>query len=222
MNKIHALCLSSSLLLPLAAVADHQRGPVYRSYESGLYLNGGIGASSFDWEARDVRYSFGDGSLSGIEVDNESASFRLGLGYEFGSSLALEMGYVAVGDLSASAISNGSLFNQNGYDSGPVDIDGDVAGVYFGVNLHTPYDEPFGLFVRGGMFSWAFDGRVEDSARSGHFTVEGVDPYVGGGLRFEVAPGTSLLLSYDYYVFDDDESFKSSADTVTAELLLRF
>lgn len=204
------LCTSSALASP------------YRSASPAMYVFGGVGMSDFNWQERDVRYSFGDGSLSGVEVDEQSSAARIGFGLPVGESLAFEMGYVNLGELSASGFSDGSQVLANGYSAGRVDIDGSFDALFFGLRLQTPAKEPIGLYARMGIAAWEFDGRVEDSNRRGEFLVEGSDPYVGAGMRLAVARNADIQVGYDYYVLDDDRSLDVSADVVSMDFVLRF
>ena len=222
MKTLPLLSLAAVSLFPMFAEADHLRsGQHYRSGPA-MYVFGGLGVSSFDFDRSDFRYSFGDGSLSNITLDTESSGGRIGFGFDFSPELGLEFGYASLGSLSGSAISDGSQVLTNGFSAGRVDMDADADGVFLGINVHTPYNEPFGLFARFGLYSWEIDGTLEDSSRSGQFTVEGTDPYAGIGVRMDIAQNASLTLAYDHYILDDDESIKTAADTFSVDMVLRF
>jgi opacity protein-like surface antigen len=223
MKKLSVITLVTVSLFPMLAEADHLRrsSGSYRS-EPAMYIFGGLSTSSYDFDRSDFRYSFGDGSLSNIKTDTESGGGRFGVGFDFSPELGLEFGYASLGSLSGSAISSGSQVLNNGYSSGRVDMDADADGVFLGINVHTPNREQVGLFARFGVYSWELDGTVEDSSRSGEFTVEGTDPYVGAGLRLALAENASVTLAYDHYMLDDDESIKMSADTLSVDLVFRF
>ena len=205
-----SLCVSSAMASP------------YRSSPPTMYIFGGVGMSDFNWEERDVRYSFGDGSLRNIDIDEQSSAARVGFGLPVGENLAFEMGYVNLGDLTASGFSDGSQVLNNGYSAGRVDIDGSLDALFFGLRLQTPAKEPIGLYARFGIAAWEFDGRVEDSSRRGEFLVEDSDPYVGAGMRLAVARNADIQVGYDYYVLDDDRSIDMSADVVSVDFVLRF
>ncbi|WP_022960234.1 outer membrane beta-barrel protein [Spongiibacter tropicus] len=213
--------LSASALVLALSVPTAQASP-YRSSSPSMYVFGGVGMSDFSWQERDVRYSFGDGSLSDVEVDEQSSAARIGFGLPVGESLAFEMGYVNLGDLTASGFSDGSQVLNNGYSAGRVDIDGSLDALFIGLRLQTPAKEPIGLYARMGIAAWEFDGRVEDSSRRGEFLVEGSDPYLGAGMRLAVARNADIQVGYDYYVFDDDRSIDMSADVVSVDFVLRF
>jgi opacity protein-like surface antigen len=221
MRILAALSIASVASLPMLVQAEHLGRNSYKSGPS-MYLFGGLSASKFDFEEGDLRYSFGDGSLSNARIDNESSALRFGFGFGISPELGLELGYVDLGTLTASAFSDGSQFVNNGYSTGRVDLDGDADGVFLGLNLHTPLHEQVGLFARFGVYSWEFEGTVEDSSRKGDFLVDGADPYIGVGARINLAENTSIQLAYDYYVMDDDKSLKTSVDTISVDIVLRF
>ena len=206
------------------AMAGHAGGH-YSSYSRSpnFYLFGGLGASEFTTDAGDIRYSFGDGSLRDIEVDNQSTAGRFGFGIVLSEAVSLELGYAHLGELSARAQSDGSQVLNNGYAPGPVAIDGDVDGAFFGVRFHTPMSEPASAFFRAGMYGWTMEGWVDDSDRRGQFTLEGSDPYVGVGFMMAISPAAAVSLSYDYYPLEDDRrSFDSAADVLSLDVVMSF
>ncbi len=206
------------------ASAGHDGGH-YSSYSRSpnFYLFGGLGASEFASDAGDIRYSFGDGSLRDIRVDNQSTAARFGFGMMLSEVVSIELGYASLGELSADARSDGSRVLNNGYAPGPVAIDGDIDGGFFGVRLHTPMSEPASAFVRAGLYGWNMEGRVEDSDRSGSFLIEGSDAYMGVGFMMALSPSAGVSLSYDYYMLEDDSrAFESAADVLSLDLLLAF
>lgn len=224
MKTLSILTLATISVLPSLAEADHQQRSSHASYRSepSMYIFGGLSTSSFDFDRSDFRYSFGDGSLSKVTLDTESGGARIGFGFDFSAELSLELGYAALGTLTGSGISDGSQFSNNGFSTGRVDMDANADGVFLGINIHTPRSEPIGLFARFGIYGWELNGTLDDSSRSGQFTVEGADPYAGIGLRLAVADDVSVVLAYDYYVLDDDESINISADTLSVDMVFRF
>ncbi|MDF1693457.1 MAG: outer membrane beta-barrel protein [Zhongshania sp.] len=221
MKLLSALTLASIVVIPNLGLAEHRGRSPYQSGPS-MYIFGGASAVEHDYDSSNFRYSFGDGSLSDIDTDNETGGLRLGLGFGFSPELALEMGFVDLGSITGTGFSDGSQLLTNGYTAGRVDMDGDVDGVFLGIKVHTPEREPMGLYARFGVYAWEFAGTVQDNSQGGKFSVEGTDPYVGVGLRFAVAENADLQIGYDHYVLDDDESVDMSANTLSADLVLRF
>lgn len=224
MKTLSVFALAAISLLPTLAEADHQhrRGHSSHRSEPAMYIFGGVSSSSFNLDRSDFRYSFGDGSLSNVTVDTESGGARFGFGFGFSPELSFELGYASLGTLTGSGISDGSQFLNNGFSAGRVDMDANADGIFLGVNVHTPLDEPVGLFARFGIYGWELNGTLEDNSRSGQFAVEDSDPYAGIGLRLAVAENVSVVLAYDYYVLDDDESINISADTLSVDMVFRF
>lgn len=216
-----AVVTPSVLLATLLCVPTAMASP-YDDHSPGVYVFGGGGMSNFNWDERDVRYSFGDGSLRRLEVDEQSSAARIGVGLAMGPHLALEMGYAHLGDIGASGYSDGSQVANKGYSAGRVDIDGRVDAVFIGLRLHTPMREPVGLYARLGLTSWELEGQLEDSRRRGDFLVEGSGPYAGAGMRLAISEYADIQLGYDYYLLDDDRSVELSADVVSLDMVLRF
>lgn len=208
-------------VMPFYAQANYYGRSAYNATPT-MYLFGGVGAADYDLASEDVRFSFGDGSLNRIEEDNQSVSWRFGVGYRIADVLSFEFGYVNLGEFAASAQSDGSRVATNGYAPGRVDIDGESSGVFLGLNAHTPDEEPVGLYLRGGIYSWEVDGRVADSSRSGRFLVDGVDPFIGGGLRFAIDRNIQIQVGYDYYFIDDDEALDTAVGVLGADLVFYF
>ncbi|CAA0088483.1 Uncharacterised protein [Zhongshania aliphaticivorans] len=223
MKKLSIITLAMVSLFPMLAEADHLRrgSHTYRS-EPSMYLFGGASLSSYNFSRSDYRYSFGDGSLSDITLDTESTGVRIGMGFDFSPELGLEFGYVSLGSLSGSAVSDGSQVLNDGFSAGRVNMDADADGVFVGLNVHTPHREPVGMFARFGLYSWELEGTVEDSSRIGDFVVEGTDPYAGIGVRMSIAENAAVTLTYDYYLLDDDESINMSANTLSVDMVFRF
>lgn len=219
-KKLAVAAITTSILMPSAS-ADHL-GRSRSYYEPSMYFFGGLGANEYSYDQQDFRYSFGDGSLSNIKQDNESATFRFGLGFGVGQNWSLEMGYADLGDFSATAISSGSGSVNNGYSPGRVDMDADISGGFLGVRVHTPNSEPVGLYARAGIYGWEAEGSVQNGGDIGHFLIEGTDPYVGFGLRLAVDRNINIELGYDHYILDDANSFKASANTLSADIVFRF
>lgn len=215
------LCLA---LVAEGVVAEHV-GRGYSSYRSApeFFVFGGLGASEFEADSDDIRYSFGDGSLRDVEVDNQSTAGRIGFGIVLTEQVSFELGYASLGTLSARGQSDGSQALNKGYAPGPVEIDGDVDGAFIGVRLHSPISEPAAAFVRAGLYSWTMEGWVEDSDRRGSFSIEGSDPYLGVGFMMALSPALAVSLSYDYYLLEDDNrAFDSAADVLSLDMVLSF
>lgn len=213
------LCLATA-----TATAGHLHSPSYSSHrDTSMYLFGGLGLSEFDYRRADFRHGFGDGSLSDIELDTDSTAVRFGVGLGITPNVAVEFGIASLGEIHAVAQSDGSRRAANGYAAGEVEMDGDVGGGFLGVRLHSPLSEPAAVFTRFGLYGWSMDGHVEDNDRRGEYTIEGADPYFGVGVMMQLSREASLSLAYDYYMLDDDEqSFESSADVLSMDIVFRF
>ena len=212
-------------LTPLASQAEHYGRDPYRSggfSDLGIYAFGGLGHSDFDYSEEDFRYSFDDGTLRDIDQENTSAAARVGMGLMFSPGISVELGYANLGSFSARARSNGVNLGNNGFAAGRVDMDADADGAFVGLSLSSPMQESLGAYLRGGVYAWEVEGELEDSARHGRFSIEGSDPYVGGGIRLAISRQSSLQIGYDYYWLDDDESFEAGVGVVSADLMFYF
>ncbi|GAB3381424.1 porin family protein [Spongiibacter taiwanensis] len=211
-------------LAALAASVPAQANHYGRAYNASptMYFFGGVSSSDYNLSREDVRFSFGDGSLRSIDQDNQSVAWDVGVGYRIGPVLSMEFGYVDLGEFAVSAQSDGSAAALNGYAPGRVDIDASTDGVFLGLNVHTPDSEPVGLFLRGGIYSWEVEGQVQDSARRGRFLVDGVDPFVGAGVRLALDKHIQVQLGYNYYFVDDDSALDFGTGVVGADLFFYF
>lgn len=220
MKKAVILAVIAALTASVSAQANHY-GRAYNASPT-MYLFGGVSSADSNLSEADVRFSFGDGSLGDIDQDNQSVAWHFGVGYRLGSALAMEFGYVDLGEFAVSAQSDGSSLANNGYAPGRVDIDGATDGVFIGLNVHTPDSEPVGLFLRGGIYGWEVEGQVQDSIGRGRFLVDGVDPYIGAGVRLALDKRIQVQLGYNYYFVDDDSALDFGAGVVGADLVFYF
>ncbi len=212
------------LLFPLVCTASSYSHVSYRSdFTSTAYVIAGISASQFEFDESDFRYSFGDGSLSNSDTETDSTGLRFGFGMPLNDSLAVELSYINLGDLSGQGISNGSHIGNGGFNPGQVKMEGDLSGGTLGVRISTSHSAPIGFFTRFGLHAWEFDGVLEDSQDRGRFIVEGSDIYLGLGARLAVAENADIQFSYDYYPLEaEDKSMDFAAESVSMDIVFRF
>ena len=127
-------------------------------------------------------------SSSLSETDNSGFGFDVGFGVEMADNLSLEAGYVNYGTLTINTTLTGPS------EKVKLDIDGN------GVTAAVKYSKD-GYYVKGGMHSWDFEGKVSASLGSSSEALgSGTDPFFGIGFGAD-----GFEFGYEYYGIDDGD-----------------
>ncbi len=164
-----------SKLLIMAALAAS--GSLAAHDDSGLYIGGSLGSAELDED------------FSGINVDTDSNAYSIFGGLQIGSNLAIEGGYVNLGDFSEQVDLGGILSRA--------EFTGD--GYTLGARLAFPMSSNLSIYARGGIFFWDSDVVIDGFS----FDTPGDEnPYLGGGLKVDLNDNFSLLGEWTHYEFD--------------------
>ena len=127
-------------------------------------------------------------SSSLSETDNSGYGFDFGFGVNMAENLSLEGGYVNYGTLTINTTLTGPS------EKVKLDIDGN------GVTAAVKYSQD-GYYVKGGMHSWDFEGKVSASLGSSTEALgSGTDPFFGIGFGAD-----GFEFGYEHYVIDDGD-----------------
>lgn len=223
------MLMGSLLALSTAAVA--QEGSL-----AGLYIGVNAGQSSIDVShddidaiAFDAFSSNGFGVLSASStLDDSDTVFSGVIGYRFSKHFALEVGYVALGEVSYRAT---GLVNPPGPVSSAaasLDLNLSVKGPTAGLVLNLPLGNRFDFHGRAGAFFAKVSTDVAISvggvSEAAGVSSSSVDPYFGAGFSWIATDKLSLSVDFTRYqnVGDEDETGEGSVDAITAGLLYRF
>ena len=173
MKNLNALAIAVITILtcaPLTALA-----------EGRLYLGGSIGTASLNDD------------FDGFDIDTDSVSLRLIVGWQFNDYFALEGGYHNFGD-----------FEQN-FDAGgePVDVILKADGFTLGVTGTLPLGDKFALFGRAGSFFWDGDAEINNVTQA---KPEDTNLYFGAGARYAFSDRLYLLADWSRYELEDTQS----------------
>lgn len=155
--------------------------------EEKLYIDAAVGRAQVD------------NAIDGVVLEDDSNAYRVGLGYDFGNNIAVEGGYLHLGDVEA---------RVNG-----VPRDGQTDGVTANARFTLPLTDTLAASARVGMFFW--DARI--ATPFGGFRNDGEDVFYGVGLDFAASRNLSITAQWDRFEFGD-----SSADALWAGLRFAF
>ena len=161
--------------LSLAAVIVAAVLPVAALAESGtLYVSGQFGKTSYDL----------DESVPS-NVDDEDNGYTMGVGVRMGPNVAIEGGFVDLGEVS------GTTFTR------------ETTGAFAGLGLFIPLQPGFELTGRAGLIAWDVD--TKSGAGSVSSSDDGTDIYYGIGAAFQVSRELHLTVGFDRYDIDDTD-----------------
>lgn len=180
--------------------------------ESGPYVSAGLGRI----DAPDRAHL---GQLTG-DTENDEWSWNVGAGYRFNRNIAIELGYVDLGEVEADLTDPAGAADSNAHASfGAKGATLALVGS-FPIGRWEPYLKAGVLFADTEL---QFAGSIASTPFSGRLTNESEDPLYGTGLRFTVTEPLQLYIDVTY--FDDvgeHDTGRSSYFNATAGVLWRF
>lgn len=165
--------LSAAIVLAMAMA----QGPAHARY--GFFADIGAGLSKNDMF---------DGIRS-VAVDDEDAFFSVGGGYEFNNKLALEAGYVDLGEAEISPIAAYTVTSS-------------AKGLYAGPRLTLELSPLVGAYGRVGAFAWDAEGKDNVGFSASQ---EGTDFYFGVGAAFRILKKSWLAAEWTRYTMKGGE-----------------
>jgi OOP family OmpA-OmpF porin len=161
MNKNLGLAaVLMAAVLPVSALAQ----------TATMYVTGQFGKTSYDLD-------------SGSNVDDEDNGYTMGIGVRMGPNVAIEGGYVDLGEVSG----NSSTL--------------ETTGAFAGLGLFIPLQPGFELTGRAGLIAWDQDFKTPLSTMSD----DGTDIYFGIGAAFQVSRELHLTVGFDRYDINDKD-----------------
>lgn len=128
-------------------------------------------------------------SSSASSTDNTGIGFDIGFGVEIAPNFSVEGSYINYGTLEIKTNTTGPTENIT------TEITGD------GVVGAIKYSSEEGFYVKGGMHSWDFSGKVTASLGSSSDSLgTGTDPFFAVGFGSD-----QMELGYEYYAIEDGE-----------------
>lgn len=221
--------MSIRKIFPVAALLSLPCGPVLAQAE-GWYIGAGAGQSKAGnaGSCSDLNGVF----LPGFDCtsNDTSTGWKLFAGYQFNPYLALEGGYVDLGNFKISASGN---FAGPPLPPGPGTASGSdkASGFSFDAVGTLPINEQFGLIGRLGLFAWTLDASATASQTNAVPTLSatssdkpsGTSLDYGVGVKYDFNSVAAVRAEYQRFKnIGNDNTGKSDIDLISASLLYRF
>lgn len=176
----------------VAAIAFFALMPMTASADSGLFLGGSLGAATLDED------------FDGLDVDSDSTSFRITVGWQFSDTISFEVGYHSFGRFEEHVDVGGVI----------TDISVIADGFTLGLTGSVPLSSNFSLFGRVGAFFW------DSNSEINHITValpEDTNLFLGAGADVKVSETLSIIGDWTRYELEGTRS-----DVISIGFKLRF
>ena len=200
----------------IAGAASPAQAGSTKSGQKGPYVSVDVGQMTVDID-----------DISGIAIDDTDLGVAVGVGYSFNEYVALELGYMYMGEASASG--TGSLsgtYNGSAFSStGTFNATAEGQALYLGPELSLPLmDNKLNLRLRGGVLQWRVDADISATGSltyggttyAGSATAsdskDGTNFYAGGGASYSVTDNIDVRADYTHLndVWDRNVSFISA------------
>ena len=163
---------------------------------TGFYLNGNLGQAQYDISQEDLDdialFSFESAGLIVLEAessfDDEGTPFSLVAGYRFNRYVAVEAGYLDLGEAQYRATGLVDPIGPVAPLDASLDLDVSAEGPILGLVAFAPIGEKFDLHARGGMFfaDVTLDVRAAagGASESDDFSASSEDFFLGAGAAY--------------------------------------
>lgn len=186
-----AAILGSGLAVSQAAMAQ----------DGQFYLGIAFGQTDLDVSESELTAALNDGSLSSPDFDNEDSSLKLLGGYAFNENIALEAGYIDLGEYDYSATSDGSGV----YAPGALTVDTELDAMFLNVKGSIPISQIFALSAKAGVFSWEIEAKAANGGGSARVDDDGNDLFFGVGASARLGGNFAIDLDFERYDLDGDD-----------------
>lgn len=173
----------------------------------GWYAGVGFGQSKGDIEC--------DLDIT-CDSDDTDTAWKLFAGNQFSPNVAVEFGYVDLGE-----------FKASGTDSflGSTSLDLEATGFNVALAGFLPVGNTVNLLGKVGLFLWDLDASASSSVfGSGSTNESGTDLMFGLGASFDIGKTIAVRIEWERFadVGDEDETGQSDVDLLSASLVFRF
>ena len=217
---IKAATIGCAGVLAIASTAANARAEGAK-FPDNLYLTASIGQSTMDMD-----------DMTGFSIDDTDTSYSIGLGFDFNKYLAIEAGYINLGEVSASI--TGAFVGT--YQGIPISATGTLYataesdGFYFGPQINIPATNALDIYIKGGYLVWDMDTEATasgtltygDTVYAGDVTAtatdDGTNPYMGMGLSFDVSDTWSVKADWVRYI----DVGETDIDVIAAGVIWKF
>jgi OOP family OmpA-OmpF porin len=192
----------------LATVAALVATPVF-AQETGFYAGGALGQAKAKDACSDIT---GSGFVGGC--DDKDTAWKIFGGYQFHRNFAAELGYVDLGEFTASGTFLGAPA------SGSVEAKG-VELTALGI---IPFTQQFSAYAKAGAFRWDVDTRAAVGAAAAGGGDKGTDFTYGVGLKYDFTRNIAARVEFQRYnnVGETSTTGQSDVNLWTAGVMFRF
>jgi len=182
----------------------------YKSCDNqvGWYLGGEIGNATTDIDGADLDNFYQQSGLSAnsIAVDDSDTAFSVFAGYQFSTHLAIEGGYIDLGERSVSFTGETTDLGAF-YDNAEHVYPQSGAGLSLAVVGAWPITESLKVSAKLGYLDWEGDYlTTEQSNNVGRDSISGGDIWIGGELNYRASDKFQLYLSAQRFELARDET----------------
>ncbi len=162
---------------------------------TGFYVGGGIGITSID-VCGDLT------ALGATSCDDEDTGFKIFGGYNVNQNLAVEVGYVDLGEITASG--------------GGATVRADIDGFQVAAVGILPLNPQFSVFGKIGLLLWDVSASASGPGGFASVSDDGTDLMFGVGGSWNFLPQLSLRAEWERFDVDED------ADMFSVSIVYRF
>jgi OOP family OmpA-OmpF porin len=181
------------LFVPLAALAI---APAASADDSGWYLGAGVGLADTA-DTSQICCDSGIPLLTGRTNDNKT-SWGVAAGYRFSSNLAIELGYMDLGELTS------QVADATGATDARAGVGFSADGVTLAMIGTFPFKKKWELYLKAGVFYSTtvleYSGSLEGDDFGARLTNEDEDAIYGIGVRYALTESLRLYLDSTYFM----------------------
>jgi len=194
---------------PTPSVAEDLAAP-------GLYITASVGHAKLDYSVEGA-----------TDEDNTDTAYSVGIGYGFSNYIAIETGWLDLGQASASGVS-GTFAGKPWTASKPVTVVAEADGFYLGPIVTPVVTEKFKAYAKVGVYFWdmdlelsvpgtlTYDGITYTSGRV-DASESGEDLYFGFGASFDITEQFTVRTDWTRY-----EVYGESIDLIAVGIVFKF
>ena len=182
-SKLLVGCLLAASSLYGATAFAQSRGMVATGEPLGFYAGAGIGYG----KAKDACDLSGTGFVG--TCDDKDTNWNIFAGYQFHPNVAVELGYVDLGEVTASGAIGGT----------PVNVSADANGLELVGVASYPFATNFSLYGKAGVFLWDSDGSGRVGGAAFGAGDDGTDFTGGLGVQYRASRNIATRLGWQHY-----------------------
>ncbi|MGQ0524779.1 MAG: outer membrane beta-barrel protein [Betaproteobacteria bacterium] len=206
-RKFLPAAIAAAGLIAAATPALGQLTP--RSTDLGFYAGGAVGQAKFKGACSDIT---GTGFVGGC--DDKDTAWKIFGGYQFHRNVAVELGYVDLGEASAS----GTILGV------PASASAEVKALELVAVGILPLTTQFSAYGKAGAFRWDVDTRAAAGAVAVGGGDDGTDFTYGVGLKYDFTRNLAARVEWQRYnnVGESNTTGQADVNMWSVGLMFRF